>query len=101
MIKELRRRKESVKNHEEEFSELLVAYFKLMAMASYKMHNSLHSMQNRIQVTYKCMRKLMALAKTGRVVGTTPEWTFIAALNVIKDGCPHSDIFQKDSLHPF
>ena len=98
VIEELRRRKNAVENHIEEFSGLLVAYFKLMAMSSYKMHNSLHSMPNRIQVTYKSMRKLMAFAKTGRVLGPTTQWTFIAALNVIKDGCPHADIFQKDSL---
>ena len=97
VIEELRRRKDSAENHLD-FSELIVAYFKLMAMASYKMHNSLHGMENRIQVTYKCMRKLMAFAKTGRVLGTTLQWTFLAALNIIKDGCPHADIFQKDSL---
>jgi len=79
-------------------SMLLVPYFKLLAATTAATAQPGYEAQSRIAITYRCMRIVSSLMKNRACTDMISEWAMLEALNVIKDTCPHGNIFQQSSL---
>ena len=74
-----------------------VPYFKLLATASSCTAKANFDTKERVDITYKCMRIIMRIVKTGSVDNSLVQWAALEALNTIKDTCPHGNVFQQES----
>jgi hypothetical protein len=78
--------------------DIQVPLLKLLSVAAAATAKKGYDNNIRIQVTYKAMRIVSRVLKNGDCKTDSAKWALLESFNVIKDTCPHGNVFQPASL---